>query len=75
MADNNWRPIETASRIIGPGLEAETDRLLLCGVWEGHKWIEICHLDRNSGTWMMAVGGSVLGETHWQPLPDFPEDM
>ena len=61
----DWRPIEEAPRFLGK-------RLLLAGIYEGHKWIEICQLDE-SGAWVMSHGGGVLGARYFRPLPYMPE--
>jgi hypothetical protein len=47
-------------------------RVLLCGIFEGYKWIEICQRHQD-GAWIMSNGQGVLGVRFWQPLPDMPE--
>ena len=49
-------------------------RLLVCGVWEGHKWVEI-GMQMTGGGWATSSGQGLLGVTHWQFLPKWPEEM
>ena len=48
--------------------------MLLSGAYEGHKWIEIGFKDKNTGKFIMSNGVSLLGVSHWMPLPELPEE-
>ncbi len=62
-----WEPIEAAPMRGGI-------RMLLSGTYEGHKWIEIGFRDsKNTGRFIMNSGQTLMGVTHWMPLPDLPE--
>jgi hypothetical protein len=62
-----WRPISEYRTTVKGG-----ERVILSGTYEGRKWIEIGYYAYMIGYTTGSHG--LLGVTHWQPLPDFPEE-
>jgi hypothetical protein len=64
---SDWRSINTYQTNVKGG-----QRVIFSGTYLGKKWIEIGHYSYSVG--FTTGSHSLLGVTHWMPLPDFPED-